>query len=69
MNERADGTSAERYDWPAYVDAMTALHGLRLDPARRAEVVRQLERIEVLARRVTEFPLAAEVEPGPVFRP
>jgi hypothetical protein len=61
--------SADRRDWSAYVDAMAALHDLKLDPARRAEVVRQLERIEVLARCVTEFPLAAEVEPGPVFRP
>jgi hypothetical protein len=61
--------SSSPYDWPAYVDGMAALNGLRLDPARRAEVARQLERIEVLARRVMDFPLEAEVEPGPVFRP
>jgi hypothetical protein len=61
--------SATPFDWPAYVDSMAALHGLPLDGARRVEVVRQLERIEVLARRFTEFPLDAEVEPGPVFRP
>jgi Protein of unknown function (DUF4089) len=61
--------SAAPFDWPAYVDSLAALNGLRLDSARRAEVVRQLERIEALARRFTEFPLDAEVEPGPVFRP
>jgi hypothetical protein len=61
--------NAEPFDWPAYVDRMAALHGLRLDEARRAEVVRQLERIEALARRFVDFPLAAEVEPGPVFLP
>lgn len=60
---------AASFDWPAYVDSLAALNGLQLDGARRAEVVRQLERIEALARRFTEFPLDAEVEPGPVFRP
>ncbi len=57
------------FDWADYVDSMAALNGLRLDAARRTEVARQLERIEVLARRFTDFPLDAEVEPGPVFRP
>ena len=59
----------DAFDWPAYVDAMAALNGLELDPARRDEVVRQLARIEALARRVTEFPLPADVESAPVFRP
>ena len=63
------GMDEGAFDWPAYVDAMAALNGLDLDPARRAEVVRQLERIELMARSVTDFPLAPEVEPGPVFRP
>jgi len=71
-SDRADTDGEMRSspcDWPAYVDNMAALNGLRLDPARRAEVVRQLEYIEALARRFTDFPLDAEVEPGPVFRP
>jgi len=57
------------HDWSAYVDSMAALNGLALDPARRAEVARQLERLSAMARLVTDFPLAPEVEPGPVFRP
>ena len=61
--------NAEAFDWPAYVDAMSALQRLPLDAARRAEVVRQLANIESLAQRFMDFPLAPEVEPAPVFRP
>jgi hypothetical protein len=57
------------FDWPAYVDAMCALQRLPLDAGRRAEVVRQLIHIETQAQRFMEFPLAAETEPAPVFRP
>lgn len=56
-------------DWPAYVDAMAALHNLPLDDERRNEVIRQLGNIEILARQFVEFPLADEIEPAPVFRP
>lgn len=56
-------------DWSAYVDALSELHDLQLDGARRAEVARQLERIDALARRLTDFPLEPEIEPAPVFRP
>lgn len=55
--------------WPAYVDAMAALQRLPLDDARRAEVIRQMGNIEILAQRFMDFPLAAELEPAPVFRP
>ncbi len=56
-------------DWDQYIAAMAALNGLTLDGERRAEVARQLERIAAMAQQLTEFPLDAEVEPGPVFRP
>lgn len=56
-------------DWPAYVRSLSALHGLDLDPARQAEVVTQVERISAMAQLLAEFPLDAEVEPAPVFRP
>ncbi len=56
-------------DWNGYITAMAALNGLTLDGERRDEVIRQLERIAVMAQQLTEFPLEAEVEPGPVFRP
>jgi hypothetical protein len=61
--------NATEFDWNAYVDSLAALNGLRLDAARRAGVAQQLEWIEALAQRFTDFPLDAEVEPGPVFRP
>ena len=59
----------KKVDWPSYVDTMAALHGLTLDAGRRDEVVRQMAHIETLARRFVDFPLAAEVELAPVFRP
>ncbi len=58
-----------KVDWSSYIDAMAALHDLRLDPERRTEVIRQMLHIETLARRFMDFPLEAEVELAPVFRP
>jgi Protein of unknown function (DUF4089) len=55
--------------WANYVDNMAALNGFRLDAGRRAEIILQLQRIEVMARQLEDFPLAAEVEPAAVFRP
>lgn len=56
-------------DWSAYVDAAAALQRLPLDAARRAEVIRQMANIEMLAQKFMNFPLEAELEPAPVFRP
>ncbi len=56
-------------NWAAYVDAMAALHRLPLDDERRAAVIQQLAGIETLARSFVDFPLPAETEPAPVFRP
>jgi hypothetical protein len=61
--------SDPKVDWPSYVDAMAAAHHLQLDSERRAAVLQQMTNIEVLARRFLEFPLEAEVEIAPVFRP
>lgn len=55
-------------NWDAYIDAVTELHDLPLDAARRAEVIEQLKRIEAIAQVMLDFPLEAEVEPAPVFR-
>ncbi len=55
--------------WANYVDNMATLNGFRLDAGRRAEIIVQLQRIEVMAQQLADFPLAAEVEPAPVFRP
>jgi hypothetical protein len=55
--------------WENYVDTMAVLKGFELDAARRAEIILQLQRIEVMAQQLEDFPLAAEIEPAPVFRP
>jgi hypothetical protein len=55
-------------DWAAYLEVAAVMHDLPLDPSRRAAVIEQLERIEVLARSVLDFPIEPEVEPAPVFR-
>lgn len=56
-------------DWSTYVDNMAALKGFEVDARRRAEIIVQLQRIELMARQLEDFPLAAEIEPAPVFRP
>jgi hypothetical protein len=61
--------SPDKTDWASYVDTMAALHDLQLNAELRGEVIRQLERIDTLARRFVDFPLEAEVELAPVFRP
>ncbi len=62
-------TADHRFDWCSYVDTLAMLHDLKLDADQREAVVRQLERIDALSRTFMEFPLEAEVEPAPVFRP
>ena len=59
--------SLSDFDAEAYVDAAARLVGLPLDPAHRAGVVLNLERIARMAALVMEFPLPEETEPAPVF--
>ena len=56
-------------DWSQFVECMAEVHGVALDDRRHAEVVVEFQRIAALARLVIEFPLAAEDEPAPAFRP
>ncbi len=69
MAPQAPMENTGHFDWPAYVDHMASLHGLVLDAERRAEVITQMQRIELLARRFLDFELGPHVEPAPVFRP
>ena len=55
-------------DWGAYLDVAAVLHDLPLDPSRREHVIEQLQRIELLAKSVVDFPIEPQVEPAPVFR-
>ena len=57
------------FDAEAYVDAVSRLIGLPIDPAHRAGVLLNLERIAQMAALVTDFPLPEETEPAPVFAP
>jgi hypothetical protein len=55
------------FDAAAYVDAAAALIGLPLDPAHRAGVILNMQRIAEMAALVMSFPLPDGVEPAPVF--
>jgi len=53
----------------ADVERMAAAVGLVLEPASRAAVAEQLAGVLAAARLVTEFRLAEDVAPAPVFSP
>ena len=58
-----------QFDAEAYVDAASRLIGLPIDPAHRAGVLLNLERIAQMAALVMEFPLPDDTEPAPVYQP
>ncbi len=53
----------------AYVDAACAQHGIALAPDERARVVAQYARLAAIAAPLVEWPLPADVDPAPVYRP
>jgi hypothetical protein len=53
----------------AYVDAALALHFPSVTEAAAARVHEQFSRIAMLAGPVLSYPLAADDEPAPVYRP
>ncbi len=53
----------------AYVRAALALQGYRLDAMQTDAVAEQFSRIALIAGTFVDEPLAANVEPLPVFRP
>jgi hypothetical protein len=53
----------------AYVDAAAPRLGLRLTPAQREAVVRNLAGLLAAAEFLGELPLPETVEGAPVFRP
>jgi hypothetical protein len=57
----------ERERVEAWVDAGSAMLGLPVTPANRAEVVANLERLAAIAAALDAVPLGAEVEPLTVF--
>jgi hypothetical protein len=58
-----------RFDPARYVEEAARLIDLPLDDAHRPGVVENMARLAAMAELVMGFPLAEEVELGPVFRP
>ena len=52
-----------------YVKQMALLLDLELKEEHRSGVVENLARIIAIAQLVNEFPLTAEIEVAPVFKP
>jgi len=52
-----------------YVDTISKLVDLPLDPEHRPGVLQNFERIMVIAKLVTEFPLPEKLEAAPIFEP
>lgn len=52
-----------------YVEQMALLLDLQLKPEHRPGVVENFARIIAIAQLVNEFPLPAEIEVAPVFKP
>ena len=52
-----------------YVDAASAALALPISPAHRPGVIENFSRLAQLAALVNEFPLGAEDEPAPVWKP
>mgnify|MGYP002785065826 FL=1 len=61
--------SEKSLDPTEYVDQMSLLINLPLDPEHRPGVIENMERILAVAKLVTEFPLPEEIEAAPVFEP
>lgn len=57
------------FDPRAYLDATLALHGLKLDDARRQQVEDQFRLLADMARLIERQPLDADMEPANTFRP
>jgi hypothetical protein len=53
----------------AIVDHLAAVVGLPIDPAYRAAVAENFERLMAMAALVMEYPLPDDAAPAPVYRP
>lgn len=52
-----------------YVDTISKLVDLSIDPEYRPGVIQNFERIMAIAKLVTEFPLPEDMEIAPIFEP
>jgi hypothetical protein len=56
-------------DFEQYVEQMAKLIDLPIPDACRSGIIENLERMAVIARQVTEFPLDETIEPASKFKP
>ncbi|KJV35522.1 oxalurate catabolism protein HpxX [Pantoea sp. SM3] len=56
-------------DWAAYIAQMEQILALKLDEARRAELLVQFNRIAAMAEPLMAFPLDDRLEVAGVFHP
>ncbi|HEY9298057.1 MAG TPA: DUF4089 domain-containing protein [Phormidium sp.] len=52
-----------------YVDTISQLLNLPIDPEHRPGVIQNFERIITITKLVTEFPLPEDLEAAPIFEP
>ncbi|MFB2937739.1 DUF4089 domain-containing protein [Aerosakkonemataceae cyanobacterium BLCC-F154] len=52
-----------------YVDTISQLVDLPIDPEHRPGVIQNFERIMTIAKLITEFPLPEDLEAAPIFEP
>lgn len=52
-----------------YVDTISTLVDLSIDPEHRLGVIQNFEQIMAIAKLVTEFPLPEDLEAAPIFEP
>jgi hypothetical protein len=52
-----------------YVETISQLLNLPIDPEHRPGVIQNFERILAIAKLVTEFPLPEDLEAAPIFEP
>ncbi|MBE9225674.1 DUF4089 domain-containing protein [Phormidium sp. LEGE 05292] len=52
-----------------YVDTISQLVDLSIDPEHRPGVIQNFERIMAIAKLVTEFPIPEDLEAAPIFEP
>ncbi len=57
------------FDPAVYVEQISELIDLPIDPEYLPSVVKNFATISAIAQLVTEFPLPEDIEPAPLFEP
>jgi len=68
-NSSSSQSSPHTSDYTAYVEQTAQLLGIDLREAYRDNVIDQFHRVSASAQQVMTFPLPANIEIAPVFKP